>query len=192
MHGGMGRYQPTPIAIAAKNWSQGFLQQTPFNAAESWQNMRLSFVGALAVFHSTTCIKDSSSFSIVPLSRQPFCSLRSIQSGPAAGRLVVSEKSFFLQWIICSFKLIKLNPNYAFSQLKFRCLCCILQVWQSVGEIVWELRCCSLCDEIQGKCKKKTKLLNILDFSYLAFNYWSGRHMGVESQNFSLFRLEST
>lgn len=56
--------------------------------------MRLSFAGALAVFCSTPCIKDSSQLSILLLSRQSFCSLRLIQSGSAVGRLLVSERSF--------------------------------------------------------------------------------------------------
>lgn len=136
----------------------------------------------------------SSNLSIVLLSRQPFWGLRLIQSGPAVGRLVVSERSFLFWWKTCSVKLVRLNSKYSVSQLRFHCLCCILQFSQAVVDIVWELCCCSLWDEIQGKCKEKTKHLNFLSFPFLLLtteveDIWV---LIVESKKFSLLRLEST
>lgn len=84
----------SPLPQQGRTELKVFLRWIPSDVAESRQNMRLSFAGAFAVFRGTPCIKDASQLSILLLSRQLFCGLRSIQSGSAVGRLLVSERSF--------------------------------------------------------------------------------------------------
>lgn len=131
---------------------RAFPQWAASDVAESWQNMRSHFACVPAVFRSTPAIKASSSLSIILLSRQPFCSLRSIQSGPAVGRSAVSEWSSLFWWKICSVKLIRLNSKCAVGQMSSTAAF-EYHSSQSVGET--ESCVSALCDEIQWKFKKK-------------------------------------
>lgn len=149
--------------------------------------MRLSFSDALAVFHSTPCIKDSSSLSIL---LQPFCSLRSIQSGSAVGRLVVSERSFLFWQKIRSVKLIRLNSKYAISQLSFPCLCCILQFSQSVGEVESYVSVLSVMKSKENVRERPN--MNILGFPSLTTEVEDIWVLIAQSKNFGPLRLEST